>query len=216
MDANTIGHKIVFFLSALSGPVGYAAILGMLLICGLGVPIPEDITLLAAGIMAALKSISLPGALAVGFVGVLTGDAFMFFLGKVYGKKAFKFPVIRTILTPERIQLAEQKIRRNSKFICFTARFLPGLRSPVFLTAGAMGVSPLTFFTLDGFAALISVPVWIFLGHWFGENIDQALKVAKEIQLFIFVGLVLIIGGYFIYKKKMAANAIQKSKRKKP
>ena len=215
MDANSTGYKIVSFLSNLSGFPGYAAILGMLLICGLGVPIPEDITLLAAGVMSALKSISLIGAIIVGLIGVLAGDAFMFFLGRVYGKKAFKFPVIRNILTPERIQLAERKIRGNSKFICFTARFLPGLRSPLFLTAGAMGVSPLTFFLLDGFAALISVPVWILVGHWFGVNIDVAFKIAKDIQVSIFIAVVVLILGYIIYKKKFLPNAIQKAKRKK-
>lgn len=213
MDTNSFGYKLISFLSNLHGPVGYAAILGMLLICGLGVPIPEDITLLAAGIMAALKSISLIGAIIVGMVGVLAGDAFMFFMGRIYGKKAFKFPVIRTILTPERIQLAEKKIRGNSKFICFTARFLPGLRSPVFLTAGAMGVNPWIFFALDGFAALISVPAWIFVGWWFGQNIDVALTIAKDIQIFIFVGLICLVAGYFIYKKKIRPNATQKSKK---
>ena len=214
MDTNSFGFKLVSFLSNLHGPVGYAAVLGMLLICGLGVPIPEDITLLAAGIMAALGSISLPGAMIVGMVGVLAGDAFMFYMGRIYGKRAFKFPVIRTILTPERIQMAEQKIRGNSKFICFTARFLPGLRSPVFLTAGAMGVSPWVFFALDGFAAIISVPAWILVGWWFGQNIDVALAVAKDIQIFILVGLVCLVAGYFIYKKKIQPNAIQKSKQK--
>lgn len=215
MDVNSFGYKLVSFLSALSGPAGYGAILGMLLICGLGVPIPEDITLLAAGVMAALGSISLVGAIIVGLIGVLLGDGFMFMLGRVYGKRAFKFPVIRTILTPERIVLAEKKIRGNSKFICFTARFLPGLRSPVFLTAGAMGVSPLTFLALDGFAALISVPAWILVGWWFGQNIDVALTIAKDIQIFIFSGLAVLIIGYFIYKKKFQTNAIQKAKRKK-
>ncbi len=213
MDTDSFGFKIVSFLSALHGPAGYGAVLGVLLICGLGVPIPEDITLLAAGIMAALGSISLPGAIVVGMIGVLIGDAFMFYMGRVYGKKAFKFPIIRTILTPERIQMAEKKIRNNSKFICFTARFLPGLRSPVFLTAGAMGVSPWTFFALDGFAALISVPAWILVGWWFGQNIDVALKIAKDIQIFILVGLVCLVAGYFIYKKKIQPNATRKAKR---
>lgn len=213
MDTDSFGFKLVSFLSALHGPAGYAAVLGMLLVCGLGVPIPEDITLLAAGIMAALGSISLPGAIIVGMIGVLAGDGFMFFMGRIYGRRAFNFPIIRTILTPDRIKLAEQKIRNNSKFICFTARFLPGLRSPVFLTAGAMGVSPWTFFALDGFAALISVPAWIVVGWWFGQNIDVALTVAKDIQIFIFIGLFCLIAGYFIYKKKIKPNAIQKSKR---
>src|SRR5680860_604710 len=46
--------KLIMFLSDFSGITAYAAILGILLACGLGVPIPEDITLIAAGILAAL------------------------------------------------------------------------------------------------------------------------------------------------------------------
>ena len=64
-------------LSQLDGFAAYSAIVGLLLICGLGVPLPEDITLIAAGILAspAVGSISLPGAMIAGFFGVMIGDA---------------------------------------------------------------------------------------------------------------------------------------------
>lgn len=189
---SSIKETLIVSLSQLDGYTAYSAIVGLLLICGLGVPLPEDITLIGAGILASLGSITLPGAMAAGFVGVIVGDAFLYTVGRIYGRKAFQLPLLRSIMTPRRIALAERKIVRNSHFICFTARFLPGLRSPIFLMSGIMGVRPLVFYGLDGFAALISVPLWVYVGYWVGENLDMAFKIAERIQLSL--GAILLLG----------------------
>jgi membrane protein DedA with SNARE-associated domain len=193
---SSVAHSIINFLSGLDGFTAYGAIVGLLLVCGLGVPLPEDVTLIAAGILSTLGSVTLPGAIAAGLFGVLVGDAFMFSLGRIYGRRAFRLPIIRSIMTPKRIPLAERKVIRNSKFICFTARFLPGLRSPIFLTSGILGVPALTFFSLDGAAALISVPLWIFGGRFFGENLDVTLKYAERVQFSLLGVIVLLIVAY--------------------
>ena len=194
--------KLLAFLSGFSGVAAYAVILGVLFACGLGVPIPEDITLIAAGLLAALGKISIGGALIAGFVGVMVGDAFLFFIGRHFGERVFALPIFRKIFTPKRVQLAQKRVRENSKFICFTARFLPGLRSPIFLTAGVLGVSPWTFFALDGLAALLSVPVWVVGAYWFGQNLDEALAFAKQMQVYLLIGLVVFIAAYVFYKKR--------------
>lgn len=187
-------------ITALSGLPAYATIVGVLLACGLGVPIPEDITLIAAGLLVSAKGISMTGALLAGFVGVLVGDAFMFFLGKKFGRKVFLLPGLRAFFNADRIAAAELRVKRNGPFICFVARFLPGLRSPVFATAGAMGVRPLTFFLLDGFAALLSVPLWIYVGYWFGSNWEEALKKARNLEVFILSGIAILIIVYISFR----------------
>jgi membrane protein DedA with SNARE-associated domain len=196
-------ESLLTTLSQLQGATAYCAIVGLLLVCGLGVPVPEDITLISAGILssAAVGSIKLWGAIGAGFVGVLIGDAFLYNLGRIYGRKAFQLPIIRTIMTPRRIALAERKIIRNSHFICFTARFLPGLRSAVFLTSGIMGVRPVVFYTLDGAAAMISVPVWVCVGHWVGENLDMAMKIAERIQLSFALAVLTLVASYIGFRR---------------
>lgn len=214
MERTKFSVKLIMFLSGFSGIKAYAVILGVLLVCGLGVPLPEDITLIAAGILAALKSISLPGAMIVGFVGVLTGDCILFFIGRKFGYKVFQLPVFKKIFNEKRIQLARQKVLTNSKFICFTARFLPGLRAPIYLTAGVMGVNPLTFLFLDGIAALISVPIWVYFGWYFGNNLDTALSVAIRAQKYIFIGVAVAIVIYIWTRHIMAkkeAELLQKT-----
>jgi membrane protein DedA with SNARE-associated domain len=191
---------LVDAMTDLSGGTAYAAIVGILTVCGLGIPIPEDITLLAAGLLASTGKISFSGALVAGFLGVIFGDAVLFFLGRKYGKRIFLLPGFRRIFTPERVRLAEAKVKGNGPFICFVARFLPGIRSPTFAMAGAMGVRPIVFFSLDGFAALISVPVWVSLGFWFGENWDEAIDRARRAEGFILTAIGSLVLGYVIYR----------------
>ena len=192
---------LIVTLSGLEGWKAYGAIVGLLIICGLGVPLPEDITLVSGGILSALHSISFIGAVIAGFVGVMAGDAFLYTVGRIYGRRAFKLPFIRAVLTPRRIAMAERKIARNSHLICFTARFLPGLRSPVFLMAGIMRIRPIVFYGLDGLAALISVPIWVLVGHWVGENLDVAFKVVERVQMSMGIAVVAIVVFYFGFRR---------------
>lgn len=207
---SSIKETILTTISQLDGMTAYSVIIGLLLICGLGVPLPEDITLIAAGMVASLGNISLWGAMLAGFFGVLMGDAFLFTIGRVYGRRAFQLPIIRTIMTPKRIAMAERKIIRNSHFICFTARFLPGLRSPIFLMSGIMGVRPLVFYGLDGFAALISVPVWVYVGYLVGENIHTAFAIAEKVQIVVIIAVGLLIGGYVAYRRWKKSQRAQR------
>lgn len=197
-------------LSTLDGLTAYSAIVGLLLVSGLGVPLPEDITLIGAGVLTALGSISIWGAVTVGIFGVLLGDAILYTLGRVYGRKAFTLPLIRTIMTPRRIVMAERRILRNSHFICFTARFLPGLRAPIYLTAGIMGVRPVVFYGLDGLAALISVPIWIWVGNWVGENLEVGLMIADRVQWALVAGFIAIVAGYLIYRRSYKKRRAQR------
>jgi membrane protein DedA with SNARE-associated domain len=188
-----LSKQILIALSGLSGPYAYAAILGMLFACGIGVPLPEDITLIAAGMLAAAGSISLPGAYIAGYFGVLLGDVLLFMIGRKYGRQVFQLPVFKRIFTEARITQAEQLIQKNASKICFTARFLPGLRAPIYLTAGILKVRPMVFLVQDGLAALLSVPVWVYVGYKFGTELDSVLAVAKKIQVYLLGGIAVLV-----------------------
>lgn len=213
MQHTKFSLTLITFLSGFSGATAYAAILGILLVCGLGVPIPEDITLISAGILAALGSISYFGAMVAGFIGVLLGDCILFFIGRRFGYRVFQLSLFKKLFSEKQLQIARLRIQNNSKLICFSARFLPGLRAPIYLTAGIMGVSPLVFLLLDGIAALISVPIWIHVGWYFGSNIDYAISIALKAQKYIFATAAILVLSYVFWRirknKKEAALLAQ-------
>lgn len=198
MDAS-IFATIFDTLRELEGTAAYAAIFAVLLGCGLGVPIPEDVTLITAGYLAYWENIDLYWAIVIGFVGVLVGDIFLFMLGRHYGERILKWRLISFIITPERFREAKKTIGQKGKWVCFTARFLAGLRAPIFLTAGVLGVRPIVFVTMDALAALLSVPLITYIGFFFGGEIEVAIHYVRRFERYILIGLA-ILGFYFLLK----------------
>jgi membrane protein DedA with SNARE-associated domain len=61
------------------------------------------------------------------------------------------------------------------------------------------------FLFLDGFAALISVPLWVYVGYLFGANLEELERVVRKAQFGIYAALILIIAAFiaaYFYKKK--------------
>ena len=146
---------------------GYAAVFAVLIACGFGVPIPEDITLVTGGIISGLGYTDVHIMVVVGMLGGLAGDGLVFAAGCIWGDNILKFRPIARVMTPKRYTQVEQKFEKYGNWVLFVARFLPGLRTPIFMTAGiSRKVSVLRFIVMDGLAALISVPVWVYLGDY--------------------------------------------------
>ncbi len=207
MEHASIFNNIFMFVAGLSGIHAYAVILTVLLACGLGVPIPEDITLFAAGFLAFKGEISITGAFIVGLVGVLIGDIFLYTIGRRFGPAVFTWPVFRKMFTAKRIKSAEDRVQKNGRIICFTARFTPGLRSPIFLTSGILRIPFAVFIGMDGFAALISVPVCVYAAYFLGDQIERLFKIARTANIGIIAGVILLIAVYVgikIYRKRKA------------
>ena len=199
MENHGFAYKIFSLFIGLSGLQAYLLIFGVLFLCGLGLPIPEDITLIAAGYLSGKGAISFIGAMLIGFIGVLAGDLLLFTTGHLFGAKVLKWPILKKVFTTNRIQKAEEHINKNARLICFTARFAPGLRSPIYLTAGILKVPFKIFLFQDGIAALISVPFWVWIGYAFHEHQEKAFELAVQIHIYLFIFVALVFA-YFLWK----------------
>lgn len=189
---------------------GYAAVFFVLVICGFGVPIPEDITLVAGGVISGLGYANVHMMFAVGMAGVLVGDGIMFMLGRIYGEKILRFKPVARLMPPKRYAQVQQKFDQYGNRVLFVARFLPGLRSPIFLTAGMSGkVSFWQWLIMDGFAALISVPLWVYLGNYGAENKDWLMQKVHQFQhgLFALLGVGAVFIVWFWWKKRQTLLA---------
>lgn len=155
---------------------GYHAVFVALMVCGFGLPLPEDITLTAGGVIAGLGYANAHLMVAVGMAGVLGGDTLMFVLGRIYGERLLRWRWVAWLLTPQRYALVQEKFHRYGNRLMFVARFLPGLRSPIYLTAGMTRRVPfLRFFLMDMAAAAISVPLFVYLGYYGAANHEWLL-----------------------------------------
>jgi membrane protein DedA with SNARE-associated domain len=173
---------------------GYVAVFAVLLVSAFGIPIPEDISLVAGGVIAGLGHADVRVMCAVGLVGVLLGDSIVFLIGYLFGVHALRWRWVAHLLTPRRHAQVKAKFVRYGNRLMFVARFLPGLRTAVFLTAGmSHRVSFLRFLAFDGLAALLSVPFWVWLGYIGAENRVWLLDWIRRGQGAIALGVVLLI-----------------------
>ncbi len=182
-------------------PVALIGLLALLVLCGLGLPIPEDIILLTTGVLVRESGGSWLLASCVMYAGVLAGDSLAFLLGRHLGKRLLASRWALRFMPSCKQQRIEDLFRRYGSTVYFVARFLPGLRAAIFCSAGAMKAKYLRFVLFDGLAALVSVPLFVWLGHmlWgrFGNDVaklNALLAQTHNITLGLTVGLVVVVG----------------------
>jgi membrane protein DedA with SNARE-associated domain len=199
-------ERLVDLLAGHSLDIGFVFVFLVLLLCGFGLPMPEDVVLVTGGVLAwlasDLESVSVSALLsdrglltmiAVGLSGILAGDTIIFLAGRRFGHRVADFRPLRRVITPEKLELVEKKVRRRGNVVVMFARFLPGLRAPTFFTVGHARMPLWEFLLFDGAAALVSAPLWVCLGFWFGSDLEQAARVAARFGHYILlaVGVVL-------------------------
>jgi membrane protein DedA with SNARE-associated domain len=199
-------ERLVTLLGAESLAFGYGFVFLVLLLCGFGLPMPEDVVLVTGGVLAWLASplehASVRGMLAdrglltmiaVGLGGILAGDSIIFFAGRRFGVRVADFRPLRRIVTPEKLELVERKIRHRGNLVVVFARFLPGLRAPTFFTVGHARMPFWKFVLYDGAAALVSAPLWVCVGFWFGSDLQKAARVAAQFGHYILLAVAVVL-----------------------
>jgi membrane protein DedA with SNARE-associated domain len=192
-----------WLLSLLTSHV-YAKLAGILLLCGLGLPIPEDISLISAGYLAHLGSVNLHWVFLVCLVSVLGGDALAFTIGRLFGTKLLASSFGHRYFNPRRQRRVRAYFRTYGSKVVFVARFLPGLRFSIFLSAGMLRVRTYVFVVYDALAALLSVPFLVYLAWYFGDKIDHVIVWAKrsEYGIMTLVGVVAVYVAIKLYRKQ--------------
>lgn len=80
----------------------YLGVFLVLFAGGVGLPIPEEGPVLAAGVLAHEQVIRWWIALPVCVIGVLSGDVVLYWVGRHWGERILDWRVVRWILSPER------------------------------------------------------------------------------------------------------------------
>lgn len=189
-------------LGDMTGLAAYGSVFGILLVCGLGVPLPEDISLILGGYLVHRGAARLPAMLLVGFGGILAGDSLIFLAGRRFGAKVGVNPggLLGKVITPaKRAQVATMFARHGQKIVMI-ARFLPGVRAVTYFTAGSIGMSFGRFIFFDGLAAALSAPIFVLLGYRFGGELELLIERLKQGQIKVIAGLVASVGIYLLVK----------------
>lgn len=199
-------ERLVGLLGGHGLHVGYGFVFFVLLLCGFGLPMPEDVVLATGGVLAWLASdleevtfhalirdrglITMVG---VGLAGIVCGDAVIFLAGRRFGHRIADVGPLRRVITPAKLEAVEKLIRRRGNLVVVLARFLPGLRAPTFFTVGHARMPLWEFLLFDGAAALVSAPFWVCLGFWLGSDLEALAREASRFSHLILLGVGVVL-----------------------
>jgi membrane protein DedA with SNARE-associated domain len=160
----------------------YVGVFLALLLASLGVPIPEEMPIIAAAVLAHEGLARWWLALPVCLVGVLSGDVVLYWAGRVWGERILGWGPVRLVLTPAREDQLKAAYRRHAVKTIVTARHVVGLRAAAFLTAGIAHVPFVRFAVTDTVAALVSVPITFGLAYFFTDQLEEVLADVRRVE----------------------------------
>lgn len=180
----------------------YLAMFGVLLACGLGLPLPEEVTLIASGLAVGWETANFWFASLSCVLGILAGDAFIFAMGRYHGRRFLQSRPMRILLNEKRQAKIDSLFKRRGSMAVFIARFFAGLRIGVYAYAGQHGMGWFRFLILDFLGALVSGPTSIWVGAYAARKLadpQQAVAEAKRMLhegsyvIYAIIGIVVLV-----------------------
>jgi membrane protein DedA with SNARE-associated domain len=176
---------------------GYFGIFLVLVLGGLGLPVPEEAPIIVAAILARKGTMHWIPALGACFAGVLVGDFVVYFLGFFYGEKVLSFPLTRKFLTRAREAQIKGYFHRHGVKILILGRFAVGFRTAAYLTAGILRLPTLKLFLTDLCAASFSTLLMFGLGYAFATKVEEGFNEAKH---YITPAIALGLAGWLLHR----------------
>lgn len=139
----------------------------------------------------------------------LVGDCVMYWIGYHFGRGVLRDRRwFSRWVTPEREEHIEEMFHLHGLKVFFVARFLVGLRTPVYLTAGILRLSFKKFVLIDLVCAATVVSSFFGLAYYFGANISKWIR-RGQLGLTISVVIAVACVAFFLwrrYRRKKSAS----------
>jgi membrane protein DedA with SNARE-associated domain len=214
-------EEITTFLTAYAydPPIVFGFVILMMTASSFGLPIPEEVTLIAAGVVAhislhpelypppsaGLTPVNAHVLATVCFFAVFLTDLLVFFMGRAAPRWFGGNYYLQKFMASRGYQAATKFLRERGQLAPGLFRFTPGIRFPGHFACGAAGIPAHKFILVDGLAALLSVPTQVLLVAYYGQEILGVFKNVKLVMVGL-LALALAYGAYRYFFRKSQAS----------
>lgn len=191
---------------------GYIGLFAFIVLTGFGLPLPEELAVVTAGVLSARGELDPVVAVVVCMLAALIGDSAVYALGAFARRHAGErvrwwFPKV----SDERLQKTNELLHRHGFKVLLVARFLVGLRFPFYIAIGASRMSFARFLVVDSACVAAVVTSFFALSYVLSERYGDALfeKIHRgHIALTVIIVLVIAVG-YLIVRVRGARAGIR-------
>ena len=178
----------------------YLGLFILLLLGGIGLPFPEDATLILCGFLISTQVVKPIPALLTVYVGLLTADLTLHFIGRKFGRRIVTHRRFRKMISPERLSLLENKFNQRGILFILLGRHLVGLRAQIFLVSGVLRMPTLKFLLADGLSSIFTMAVMVGAGYLGGNSLNALRKDISRVEHLGILILVAALAVYLIFR----------------
>jgi membrane protein DedA with SNARE-associated domain len=182
---------------------GYVFVFLGVVLEGVGIPLPGEAVLIAAGALAHQGSLTPWETMVLGSLGAVVGGQVGYGVGR-FGGRPFVLRWGRyAFITPERLGRAERFFERHGGRAVFLARFITGLRVFGALAAGVSRMPWAKFALYNVLGGTTWAMAAVSLGYFLWASIGLVEHWIGRISLLLAVALVLVVILCWSYRKAM-------------
>ncbi len=191
----TIGTFAITLISYL----GYFGLFLLMTLESMIIPIPSELVMPFAGFLIAAGEMNWWLVILFSSLGSICGSLLSYYLGRVGGNRLVLKLGRYIFLDEEDLVKTEQWFSRKGEATIFIGRLIPAVRHLISIPAGIwkMNLRKFLLYTLLG--ATLWNTFLAYLGFLLGKNWALVRQYSEPVSIVVVV-LLVVVGGYFVYK----------------
>ena len=174
-----------------TSPWTYAVLLAVAALDALVPAVPSETSVIAAGVLAGAGDLSVGLVIAAAAAGAFAGDNASYAVGRTVGQRVRGGRRARAARA-----WAERTLESRGGYLIVVARFVPGGRTAVTLTAGASRMAAARFAGFAAAAAIVWASYAALLGYAGGRAFEEQPLKALLVALGLAGGMTLAVEGW--------------------
>jgi membrane protein DedA with SNARE-associated domain len=179
---------------------GYPGIVACVFAGNLGIPVPEETVLIAAGFLAGRDLMNVMTVYVVVVASAVTGDCCGFLIGRTGGHALLERLASRFDFLRRRLDQVRVFFDQHGAKAVFMARFIAGARFMAGPMAGAAGMPFLRFLAWNLAGAIVWCALMVSIGYLVGDEIWRAVDVIHSGVRWIAVTILLIVIAAYVVR----------------
>ncbi|OGH06066.1 MAG: hypothetical protein A2W22_04060 [Candidatus Levybacteria bacterium RBG_16_35_11] len=200
-------ESLSVFIIHLIQSTGYLGIFLLMLLSGVFIPIPTEITMPFSGFLASAGTFSLVLVILIGVLGDLVGSVIGYYIGylleesvlvnliKKYGKYI--------LVTEHEFYKARKWFDKYGSRVVFIGKLIPGVRTYIALPAGISEMSIWKFSSFVVLGTLVWSSFLAFAGFYLGKNWSTLGTYFRRFEIVIIIFLIVLVLVYLNHKLKI-------------
>jgi len=185
---------------------GIAAVFLLMLVNGCGIPLPSEVIMPLAGLLAAGGHLNVVAVIIAGLAGNFLGALVAYAVARRFGRALLLGPGRRVGISASHLDMADRWFARFGYPAVFVGRLLPIVCTYVSFPAGLARVHPVPFAFLTLAGAAIWCTALTMIGYAVGSNYERISGVIGKAAIVLAVLVVLAVVAWFIRGRRAAAR----------